>query len=192
MTDTDHEECKKRPTFLCVAGTLLAIALLLWFLCLPHLEFIREISGKILDSFQAIHESFREADICEVVVNMTAAGTYAAYMLALALAHVFAFFYFSSRWIANCFDLLDKTSRKEIEMPKLEPVRIPTEKHGLIAWMHSVRKWRLTEHWRYDLPESCRVGCRKVRIIVPKGFEFDGASIPRLLWAVPELGWRGG
>ena len=193
MTDTNREECKstkhekpkKRPTFLCAAGTLLAIALLLWFLCLPHFEFIREISGKIFDSFQALNESFREADICEVVVNMAAAGVYAAYMLALALAHVFAFFYFSSRWIANCFDLLDKALPKEgIKMPKLQPVPIPTENHGFIAWMHSVRKWRLTEHWKYDLPESCCVGCRQVRIIVPKCFEFDGASIPRPLWAV--------
>lgn len=184
MTDTDREECKKRPTFLRVAGTLLAIVLLLWFLCFQHFESIREISDKIFASSQAIHEPFREADICVIAANMAAAGAYAAYMLVLALAHVFAFFYFSSRWIADCFDLLDKTSQKKMKMPKLEPVRIPTERHGIMAWMHSVRKWRLTEHWKYDLPESCCVGCRKVKIIVPKGFEFDGASIPRPLWAV--------
>ena len=184
MTDTKHEECKKRPTFLCVAGTLLAIALLLWFLCLPHLEFIREISGKILDSSQAFHESFREADICAILVNFVAALAHIFYMSVFLFVHVFAFFYFPSRWIANCFNLLDKTSQEKIEMPKLEPVQIPTKKHGLIAWMHSVRKWRLTEHWKYDLPESCCIGCRKVKIIIPKDFEFDGASIPRPLWAV--------
>ena len=31
------------------------------------------------------------------------------------------------------------------------------------------------ENWEYDLPDGRRV-------LIPKGFVFDGASIPRLLW----------
>ena len=39
-----------------------------------------------------------------------------------------------------------------------------------------MRRWELAENWEYKLsPED--------RIILPKGFRFDGASIPRVLWA---------
>jgi hypothetical protein len=66
-------------------------------------------------------------------------------------------------------------------MPKLEPVTIPTK--GLSFWptlwamLTSVRRWRLTEDWRYLLPVD-----NGVLIIIPKGFEFDGASIPKPLY----------
>lgn len=66
-------------------------------------------------------------------------------------------------------------------MPKLEPVTIPTK--GLSFWptlwalLTSVRRWRLTEDWRYLLPVD-----NGVLIVIPKGFEFDGASIPKPLY----------
>ena len=66
-------------------------------------------------------------------------------------------------------------------MPKLEPVIMPTK--GLSFWptlwalLTSVRRWRLTEDWRYLLPVD-----NGVLIVIPKGFEFDGASIPKPLY----------
>lgn len=44
-------------------------------------------------------------------------------------------------------------------------------------WIISVREWELIENWDYELPDG-------QKIVVPRGFVFDGASIPRLLWSV--------
>lgn len=66
-------------------------------------------------------------------------------------------------------------------MPKFEPVIIPTK--GLpffpTLWtlLTTIRRWRLTEDWRYKLPTV-----EDVTIIIPKGFECDGASIPKPLY----------
>ena len=184
MNDTKHEECKTRPTFLNVVWTLLAIVLFLCFLCFPNFEFMHEIFHKLIDSFHVLENSFHEVDVYMFFINCVTVTVYVVYMLILVLIHVAVFFYFSSRLICNCFNLLDKAKTKKIPMPKLEPVPIPTARHGLMVWMHSVRRWRLAEHWKYDLPKNCCVECRKVKIIVPKGFVFDGASIPRPLWVL--------
>ncbi len=62
-----------------------------------------------------------------------------------------------------------------IEMPILRPVPIPTK--GLSfwkrigVWRHTTRKWEVMEDWQY-----------KNAFFTPKGFIFDGASVPRFLW----------
>jgi hypothetical protein len=65
-------------------------------------------------------------------------------------------------------------------MPLLRPVPIPTKNHGafmrILVWIYDVRKWELAADWEYELD-------RENRIILPEGFRFDGASIPRVLWA---------
>ena len=65
------------------------------------------------------------------------------------------------------------------EMPLLRPVPIPTKNRSIfmriLVWLYDVRKWELAADWEYQLnPEN--------RIILPQGFRFDGASIPRVLW----------
>ncbi len=67
------------------------------------------------------------------------------------------------------------------QMPKLVPVPIPTEKQKnplqkLLAFIFEIRRWELAECWRYQLNE-------KEELIIPKGFRFDGASIPKIFWA---------
>ena len=69
-------------------------------------------------------------------------------------------------------------------MPELKPVPIATKKQGHTVWMHSVRKWKLTENWEYTIRESSTGKNEKVEIVIPKGFVFDGASVPRPLWAI--------
>lgn len=68
-----------------------------------------------------------------------------------------------------------------MDMPVLTPVPIRTRGKSFFAriwaWITEVRKWQVVENWEYDLDENTRV-------VVPKGFEFDGASIPRPLWAI--------
>ncbi len=69
-----------------------------------------------------------------------------------------------------------------MDMPKLIPIPIQTRYKSILTriwiWITSIRKWELIEDWEYNLPDDEPV------IVIPKGFIFDGASIPRLLWGV--------
>lgn len=67
-------------------------------------------------------------------------------------------------------------------MPALKPVPIPTKNqktilHKLTAFIFEVRKWEVFENWHFKLDEQ-------VELVIPKGFRFDGASIPRPFWAI--------
>jgi len=67
-------------------------------------------------------------------------------------------------------------------MPVVKPVPIPTKNQKtklqkIVASIFEVRKWVLTENWYYELSDGSK-------IVIPKDFEFDGASIPRPLWAL--------
>jgi hypothetical protein len=68
-----------------------------------------------------------------------------------------------------------------MNMPKLQPLPIKTKNHNIFIrifiWIMTIRKWQLIEDWLYDLPDGAT-------IIIPKGFVFDGASIPRPLWGL--------
>ena len=65
-------------------------------------------------------------------------------------------------------------------MPSLKP--IPLGGGDEVSWWQSVKDWRknarkfmVVEDWYYTLPCG-------TRIMIPKGFIFDGASVPRFLW----------
>lgn len=68
------------------------------------------------------------------------------------------------------------------EMPVVRPVPIKTVNQKffvrIFRWIFSIRKWELMMDWTYNLPED------KPKIIIKKGFIFDGASIPRIFWAI--------
>lgn len=78
---------------------------------------------------------------------------------------------------------LKKEARLSVEeMPALRPVPIPTSTQKtviqkLLVLVFEIRKWRLEENWRYRLEQD-------VEVIIPEGFDFDGASIPRPFWAL--------
>lgn len=67
---------------------------------------------------------------------------------------------------------------KILEMPAMVPVPIETKDQSpqiqLWRWATFVRRWRLVKNWHYDYLGH--------RYVIPKGFEFDGASIPKPLW----------
>ncbi len=66
-------------------------------------------------------------------------------------------------------------------MPILKPISIPTKNRPMISrifvWIFSIRKWEVVDDWQYELRDG-------TEIMIPKGFVFDGASIPRFLWAL--------
>jgi len=82
-------------------------------------------------------------------------------------------------WVINQFD---KRIKLRIgftyqEMPKMQPIPIKTKGKGFWGavwlWLMGTRKWVLAEDFHYQ------VGWEDM--VIPKGFEFDGASIPKFL-----------
>jgi hypothetical protein len=67
------------------------------------------------------------------------------------------------------------------KMPKLTPVPIPTKNRSffmkILVWVFEVRKWELSQNWFFKLDDG-------TEIVLPEDFKFDGASIPRLFWAI--------
>ena len=63
------------------------------------------------------------------------------------------------------------------ELPHLQPVRIPTKDKGfwkgILMWLLSTRNWVIIKDWKYKIND--------VEYIIPAGFQFDGASIPKFL-----------
>ena len=63
-------------------------------------------------------------------------------------------------------------------MPIMSPIPIPTKDKdfidAIILWLWEPRHWRIEEDFHYSINGQ--------EYIVPKNFEFDGASVPRLLW----------
>ena len=84
--------------------------------------------------------------------------------------------------IAAIINFTDKRSKTKLKfyykgMPKLQPVPIATKGKGfwkgIVMWLLSTRNWILTEDWKYNIEGE--------EYVIPAGFQFDGASIPKFL-----------
>lgn len=68
-----------------------------------------------------------------------------------------------------------------INMPILRPVPIQTKNcnwfKAIYRWFTNIRKWEVMETWKYRLKNGKLV-------YVPKGFVFDGASVPKMFWGI--------
>ena len=79
-------------------------------------------------------------------------------------------------------NLLDKNRKPKLKfsytgMPHIKPLPIKTKGKGfwkaIVMWLLSTRNWELTQDWKYNIDGK--------DYIIPKGFTFDGASIPKFL-----------
>ena len=89
-------------------------------------------------------------------------------------------------WIANLFGIdndKDLIGFSYKEMPQMQPIRIPTAGKGfwgaIWMWFWGVRTWRIAKDFEFTLKGDT--------YIIPAGFEFDGASVPKFLasWLSP-------
>jgi len=68
-----------------------------------------------------------------------------------------------------------------MNMPVLQPIPIYTKGQPLYKaiyiWLFKIRKWRLVENFEYEMSYG-------IKVTIIKGFEFDGASIPRIFWFI--------
>ena len=90
--------------------------------------------------------------------------------------------------IAAIINFTDKRSKTKMKfnfkgMPKLQPVPIPTKGKGfwgaIWMWLTGSRQWVVAKDFHFTLDA--------VEYVIPKGFQFDGASIPKFLhtWLSP-------
>ena len=81
--------------------------------------------------------------------------------------------------IINFTDKRKKTKLKfsYTELPNLQPIKIPTKGKGfwkgIVMWLLSTRNWEIKKDWHYNIDG--------IDYVIPAGFQFDGASIPKFL-----------
>ena len=89
-------------------------------------------------------------------------------------------------WVVNLFGVDNKTKRigfEYTEMPQMAPVPISTKGKGfwgaIWLWLMGTRQWVIAKDFVFKIDG--------VEYVIPKGFQFDGASIPKFLhtWLSP-------
>lgn len=85
-------------------------------------------------------------------------------------------------WIMNLFGVdqdEDIVGFRYTEMPNMQPIRIPTDGRGfwksIWCWFWEVRQWEIAKDWHFEVNGE--------KYVIPKGFQFDGASVPKFLGA---------
>jgi len=69
------------------------------------------------------------------------------------------------------------------DMPHIKPLPIETKSKGFFGgiylWLVTTRKWQLVADWHFTLDST--------KYVIPKGFVFDGASVPKYFrsWLSP-------
>ena len=83
-------------------------------------------------------------------------------------------------FIINLFDKKKTDGRvnfKYTDYPHMKPIRIATKGKGFFAmikmWLLGVRHWEITTDFSFSVEGK--------KFIIPAGFKFDGASIPKFL-----------
>ena len=83
-------------------------------------------------------------------------------------------------FVINLSDKLLKGNKVDFtyeEYPLMQPIRIPTKGKGfwsaIFLWLLTVRTWTIAKDFHYKL--------KGVEYVIPKGFTFDGASVPKFL-----------
>jgi hypothetical protein len=89
-------------------------------------------------------------------------------------------------FVANLFGVdqdEDLIGFKYKEMPHMKPIAIPTAGKGfwgaIWLWLMGTRQWEIAKDFHYSINGE--------DFVIPKGFQFDGASIPKFLhtWLSP-------
>ena len=82
-------------------------------------------------------------------------------------------------WLIN---ILDKRRENKLkfsytELPSMQALKISTKGKGffkgILLWLLSTRNWKITKDFHYTIDGT--------DYVIPAGFEFDGASIPKFL-----------
>ena len=81
--------------------------------------------------------------------------------------------------IINLFDkkIDNRVNFKYIDYPEMKPIRIATKGKGfwgaILLWSFGSRHWEIAKDFHYSI--------NGMNFVIPKGFKFDGASVPKFL-----------
>ena len=81
--------------------------------------------------------------------------------------------------IINLFDkkIDNRVNFKYIDYPHMKPIKIATKGKGfwgaILLWSFGSRQWEVVKDFNYSVNGQ--------NFIIPKGFKFDGASVPKFL-----------
>ena len=84
--------------------------------------------------------------------------------------------------IGAIINFADKKAKTKLKfyykgMPKLQPIPIKTKGKGfwkgIAMWLLTTRNWILVDDWKYNINGQ--------EYVIPEGFQFDGARIPKFL-----------
>ena len=81
--------------------------------------------------------------------------------------------------IINLFDkkINNRVNFTYKDYPHMKPIRIATKGKGfwgaLMLWVFGTRHWEVAKDFNYSI--------NKQNFVIPKGFKFDGASVPKFL-----------
>ena len=82
-------------------------------------------------------------------------------------------------FLINLFDkkIDNRVNFKYSEFPLMKPIPIRTKGKGffkmIMMWLLGVRHWEIAKDFVYEIEGE--------KFVIPKGFKFDGASIPKFL-----------
>ena len=82
-------------------------------------------------------------------------------------------------FIINLFDkkIDNRVNFKYKDYPVMRPIRIATKGKGffkmILMWLLGVRHWEIAKDFEYEINGT--------KYVIPSGFKFDGASIPKFL-----------
>ena len=82
-------------------------------------------------------------------------------------------------FIINLFDkkIDNRVNFTYKDYPHMKPIRIATKGKGfwgaLLLWVFGTRHWEVAKDFNYSI--------NKQNFVIPKGFKFDGASVPKFL-----------
>ena len=121
-------------------------------------------------------------------------GIYSIIYSAIVVLIIIIIAFLPSLIFSLLFKKSDNSNNKNIiALPHLQPIPIRTKGkgrlEGLIAWIASVRQWLIVAKWEYTVKTTSNLGAflklkTDTKILIPNNFQFDGASIPKPLWAI--------
>ena len=82
-------------------------------------------------------------------------------------------------FIINLFDkkIDNRVNFKYKDYPVMRPIRIATKGKGffkmILMWILGTRHWEIAKDFEYEI--------NRTKYVIPSGFKFDGASIPKFL-----------
>ena len=113
--------------------------------------------------------AYREGEVMEIILSLAKQFWPMTVFIILVIIGL----------IINLFDkkIDNRVNFTYKDYPHMKPIRIATKGKGfwgaLMLWVFGTRHWEVAKDFNYSI--------NKQNFVIPKGFKFDGASVPKFL-----------